>query len=184
LNEGRLLIDLSHVGQRTAREAIDTSSAAVVITHSNARALCDHPRNLPDDTIRAVAGRGGVIGVNGFPGFLLPGSHPKPTVHTLVDHMLHISGITGPRHVGVGLDLDEADTPPEHYLTWDGQPGLGRHPFPPGFLPPWPWSYAIRSMADFMDIPEAMLQRGFSEDDVVGILGENFLRVFHEVWGE
>jgi membrane dipeptidase len=184
LNEERMLIDLSHVGQRTAREAIDTSSAPVVITHSNARALCNHPRNLPDETIRAVAARGGVIGVNGFPGFLLSEPHPKPTVHTLIDHMLHIAGIAGPHHVGIGLDLDEADTPPEHYLTWDGQPGLGRHPFPQGFLPPWPWIYAIRSMADFMDIPEAMLQRGFSEDDVVGILGENFLRVFRTVWGE
>jgi membrane dipeptidase len=131
-----------------------------------------------------VAARGGVVGVNGFPGFLLTGPNPKPTVHTLVDHMVHIASIAGPRHVGLGLDLDEADTPPEHYLTWDGQPGLGRHPFPAGFLPAWPWTYAIRSMADFMDIPEAMLQRGFSDEDVVGVLGENFLRVFNDVWGD
>jgi membrane dipeptidase len=184
LNRERLLIDLSHVGQRTAREAIDASSAPVVVSHSNASALCDHPRNLTDETIRAVAARGGVIGVNAFPGFLLADRDPKPTVHTLIDHMLHIAGIAGARHVGIGLDLDEADTPPEHYLTLDGQPGLGRHPFPAGFLPPWPWTYAIRSMADFSDIPEAMLQRGFAEEDVVGILGENFLRVFEDVWGE
>jgi membrane dipeptidase len=184
LNRAGILIDLSHVGERTAREAIDASSSPVAVTHSNARALCDHPRNLSDDTIRAVAARGGIIGVNGFPGFLLPGPRPKPTADTLVDHMIHIAGIAGPSHVGIGLDLDEADTPPEHYLTWDGQPGLGRHPFPPGFLPPWPWSYAIRSMADFMEVPEAMLRRGFSEEEVVGILGENFLRVFREIGGE
>jgi membrane dipeptidase len=184
LNKERLLIDLSHVGNRTAREAIDASSAPVIISHSNARALCDHPRNVSDETIRAVAKRRGVIGVNGFPGFLLAEPRPKPTVNTLVDHIQHIASIAGPQHVGIGLDLDETDTPPEHYLTWDGQPGLGRHPFPPGFLPPWPWTYAIQSMADFMDIPEAMLERGFSENEVVGILGENFLRVFQDVWGE
>ena len=184
LNDQRVLIDLSHVGENTAAEAIALSRHPVVVSHSNAKALRDHPRNIPDDVIRAVTARGGVIGVNAFPGFLLGGPTPAPSVSDLIDHMVHIASTAGgARHVGIGLDLDEADTPPEHYLTSDGQPGLGRHPFPPNFLPRWPWTYAIRSMSDFMDIPEQMIKRGFEEDEIIGIVGENFLRVFEEVWG-
>lgn len=183
LNAKHLLIDLSHGGERTMREAIDLSADPVVISHSNAKALCDHPRNASDDTIRAVAARGGLVGLNAFPGFVV--SHGgAPTYDDLADHAVHIAGLVGAAHLGIGLDVDEPDTPKEHYHTPDGELGLGRHPFPPGFLPPWPWVYAVPSIANYIDFTECLLRRGFSDAEVAGIVGGNFLRVFRRVWGE
>jgi membrane dipeptidase len=183
LNACRMVIDLAHAGERSAREAIDLSAEPVVISHSNARALCDHPRNASDDTIRALAGRGGVIGVNAFPGFVLAVSEPKPTVDDLVDHVIHIASLVGAEHVGAGFDIDEPDTPHADYLTPDGELGVGRHPFPPGFLPPWPWKYAVESVADYPRVTECLLRRGFSDEEARGIVGGNFLRVFGRIWG-
>jgi membrane dipeptidase len=184
LNQQRMVIDLSHAGERSTYEAINASDKPVIVSHSNARALCDHPRNLTDDVIRAVAARGGVIGVNAFPGFVLNDPDPKPTVEHLVDHVGHIANLVGSEHVGTGFDIDEPDTPHADYLTPDGELGVGRHPFPPSFLPPWPWSYAVPSVADFPRFTEALMRRGFSRGEIAGILGGNFMRVFEQVWGE
>jgi membrane dipeptidase len=184
MNRLRLLIDLSHVGERTSLEAIEASAAPVVATHSNARAVCDHPRNLSDRVLKALAARGGMVGINAFPGFV--GSRPgaEQTVGDYLDHVAYVGDLIGRDRVGIGLDLDEADTPAELYLTPDGEPGVGRHPFKPGFLPPWPWIYPVRSIADYPQITEGLLARGFSDAEVAGVIGGNFLSVFEQVWGE
>jgi membrane dipeptidase len=184
MNRLRLLIDLSHAGERTGREAIELSEAPVVATHSNARARCDHPRNLSDDVLKALGARGGVVGINAFPGFVSARPGVEQTVEDYLDHVVYIGDLIGRDKVGIGLDLDEADTPHEQYLTPDGEPGVGRHPFKPGFLPPWPWVYPVRSIANFPQIPEGLLARGFTDAEVAGVIGENFLRVFEQVWGE
>jgi membrane dipeptidase len=182
LNKAGVLIDLSHAGERSAHETIDLSAKPIAITHSNAQALCDHPRNLSDETIRAVAARGGVIGLNAFPGFVTKDHTKVPTPDDLVDHLAHMSALVGPQHFGFGLDIDEPDTPHANYLTPDGELGVGRHPFPPGFLPPWPWHYAVPSIADYPRLVEALVRRGFSDDEVKGFIGGNFMRLFRECW--
>ena len=91
----------SHTGYRTAREAIDESPTPVIFSHSNARALADHPRNIPDDLIRACAARGGVVGVNGIGIFL---GNNDSSVGNVARHVLHMLDLVGPEHVGLGLD--------------------------------------------------------------------------------
>ena len=96
---------------------------------------------------------------------------------------MYVGDLIGRDKVGIGLDLDEEDTPKAQYLTPEGELGVGRHRFKPGFLPPWPWIYPVRSIAHFPRIVEGLLTRGFSDAEVEGVIGGNFLRVFERVWG-
>jgi len=91
----------SHTGYRTAREAIDESPNPIIFSHSNARALTDHPRNIPDDLIRACAARGGVVGINGIGIFL---GDNDASVANVARHVLHMLDLVGSEHVGLGLD--------------------------------------------------------------------------------
>jgi membrane dipeptidase len=182
MNRLRLLVDLSHVGERTSLDAIDVSEAPVVATHSNARALCDHPRNLSDRVLKALAAKDGMVGINAFPGFVSTKPGVEQTIEDYLDHVVYVGDLIGRDKVGIGLDLDEEDTPKAQYLTPEGELGVGRHRFKPGFLPPWPWIYPVRSIAQFPRIVEGLLTRGFSDAEVEGVIGGNFLRVFERVW--
>jgi membrane dipeptidase len=161
----------SHAGYRTAREILDSSDRPVIFSHSNPRALRDHPRNIPDELIRACAATGGVIGINGVGLFL--GTGP-PTADLIVRNLDYVSQLVGAAHAGLGLDYmfksSELDEPgrggPE---IWPRQWGYGRGT---GFAPP-------------EVIPEirAGLERlGYQPCDIRGILGDNLLRVADAVW--
>jgi membrane dipeptidase len=101
LNRAGIVVDLSHTGYRTTMEAMEVSTAPVVFGHSNARAVCPSARNLTDDQIKAVATKGGVIGVNGFPAFVA--RTERPTLAQFIAHIDYIADLVGPRHVGLGL---------------------------------------------------------------------------------
>ena len=96
MNRLGILVDLSHSGVRTSLEAMALSSVPVVFSHSNVRAVRDHPRSLTDEQIRAVSACKGVIGLNGFPAFIKPDSF-SPTVGDLLDHLDHIVQVAGDR---------------------------------------------------------------------------------------
>jgi membrane dipeptidase len=153
-----------------------------------------NPRNIDDEQIRACAARGGVIGLAPWgplvmkPGWA-PSGHHWPTVDDFIDHIDHVCELTGSSaHVGLGTDMS-LGTYPDHWHDPWGEPeapDIGR-------------AYATHVMADvrhsmrsldgFSSYPEIttmierLLARGYSEADVAGFLGENFLRVFEEVWG-
>ncbi|HEY6661488.1 MAG TPA: membrane dipeptidase, partial [Sphingomicrobium sp.] len=97
----KLLLDLAHGGARTMAEAAAEAKRPLVISHTGARALADHPRNTSDETIRAVADKGGVVGVYFMP-FLTLDSHPKG--EDLLRHVEHVANVAGEDHVGVGTD--------------------------------------------------------------------------------
>lgn len=104
MNELGMVIDLSHAGEKTFWDVLDESRLPVVCSHSSCRALCDHPRNLTDEQMRALAARGGVMQVTFYNGFL-----KKEGQATIEDAMLHIShavSIMGIDHVGIGTDFD------------------------------------------------------------------------------
>lgn len=105
MNRLRLLIDLSHVGERTSRDAIELSEAPVVATHSNARTRCDYPRNLSDEVLKALGARGGVVGINAFPGFVSARPGVEQTVEDYLDHVVYVGDLIGRDKVGIGLDL-------------------------------------------------------------------------------
>jgi membrane dipeptidase len=105
-----MLIDISHLSDAGFWDLIDIAKSPVMASHSNARAICDHPRNMTDDMIRTMADRGGVMGMNFAPGFVHP---TRPTVKSVVDHLDHIVGLVGPDHVGLGSDFDGIPYTPE-----------------------------------------------------------------------
>ncbi len=173
LDERRMVIDVSHVGVRTSLEAIELASGPVVATHANARAVCESPRNLNDDQIRAIAASGGVIGLCAFPAFVSKSS--PPTLDELLDHADYISALVGPQHVGLGLDFAIEDESDYEYYGYDPR----YYP-----LPPWTWPTGLGGFfVDAPNITSGLERRGYSHDEVRGILGENFLRVFERIWG-
>jgi membrane dipeptidase len=105
-----MLIDISHLSDAGFWDLLDVAKGPVMASHSNARAICDHPRNMTDDMIRTMADRGGVMGMNFAPGFVHPTS---PTVKSVVDHIDYIVGLVGPDHVGLGSDFDGIPYTPE-----------------------------------------------------------------------
>ena len=169
-----MLVDLSHVSDRTFDDVLAVATRPVVVTHSCARALCHHPRNLTDDQLRAVARTGGVVGINFYARFLDPAflaaaearersdaaaldaSPPLPVVPLarLAEHVEHVARVAGTDHVALGSDFDGVSALPE-------------------------------GMEDVTCLPRLaalLLERGFGDDDLRKILGENLLRVMDEVF--
>jgi membrane dipeptidase len=168
----RIVPDISHTGAASSMEITRLSGQPVIASHSNARAVCDSPRNLTDDLIRAVAATGGVIGLCAFPAFVSPG---QPDVHDLVRHAVHIADVAGPEHVGMGLDYADEDDDDYDFYSYD------ERYYP---RPPWTWPPGIETHAEVPSLRSALLSAGFSPAEAEGIMGENFLRVFAHSWGD
>ena len=98
-----IIVDVSHLSDAGFWDLMDVARGPVIASHSNSRAVCDHPRNMTDEMIQALADRGGVMGMNFAPDFVHP---TKPNVETVADHMDHIIGLVGPSHIGLGSDFD------------------------------------------------------------------------------
>jgi membrane dipeptidase len=198
MNRLGMMVDISHVADKTFWDTIATTKAPVIASHSSARALVDAPRNMTDEMLRAVAKNGGVVQVNFYSGFIdetfrkrmidqkkeqdaavqkyvdhlkadgKPITYvaedqierewmamiPRPPLKSLIDHIDHIAKIAGIDHVGLGSDFDGVS----------------------GATPA-----GIDSAADLPKITQALLDRGYSADDIRKILGGNTLRVFREV---
>jgi membrane dipeptidase len=166
-----MVLCCSHTGYRTAREAMEYSSNPVIFSHSNPRALKDHERNVPDDLMRACASTGGVVNLNGFGAFL--GDNDNST-DALLRHIDYAVNLIGPKHVGLGLDyvFDQAEL--EEYVRT--RPDI----YPPekGYSP----GVAMIEPERFPMIAMALLQKGYSDTEVQGILGHNNRRVALRVW--
>lgn len=195
MNRLGMAIDVSHASDAAVRQAIEVSRAPIIASHSNCRALCDHPRNLSDELLAAVAACGGVVGVNFYSGFLdqayrdlfletygdvftgfnqptsVPSeeledlardrlyqigkdSLPRPPFATLLDQIDHAVAVAGIDHVGLGGDLDLP-----HMSTPAGLDDVTAYPL----------------------ITTGLMDRGYSEEAIRKILGENFLRVLDDV---
>ena len=178
MNRVGMVVDCTHTGYRSTMEAMEVSEKPVVFSHSNAKAIFNHPRNIADDQIKACAKGGGVVGVTGWGPIV--NERNEATAEELVKHMDHIAALVGPEHLAFGLDYvyDAALTTQR----------VQAHPhlYAPGTTMK-AYNYDMELM-DFMQ-PEALplltqtlLQRGYSETEVRGILGENLLRVASQVW--
>jgi len=194
MNRLGMLVDLSHVSDSTFFDAIAVSTAPVIASHSSARALSDFPRNLSDDQLRAIARNGGVVNVNFYSRFLdseyraraeavdaqiaaarralpagpdsaaaaarlsarrdsLLAALPQTPFSVLIDHIDHIARVAGVDHVGLGSDFDGVSALP-----------LG-----------------MEDVTRLPRIAQALLDRGYSEQDVTKMLGGNMLRVMERV---
>jgi microsomal dipeptidase-like Zn-dependent dipeptidase len=104
MNRLGIMVDLSHASERSFFDAIDISSTPIVCSHSSSRALCDHPRNLTDDQLRALAACGGVAQVTFYNGFLR--ADGQASILDAVAHLHHMIDVAGIEHVGIGTDFD------------------------------------------------------------------------------
>jgi membrane dipeptidase len=198
MNRLGMMVDISHVADKTFWDAIATTKAPVIASHSSARALTNAPRNMTDDMLKAVAKNGGVVQVNFYNGFIDDNFRkamdaqkkdqdaavkafldkaksegrtvtyveldrlerewlakiPRPPLSALIDHIDHIAKVAGVDHVGLGSDFDGVS----------------------GATPT-----GINSAADLPKITQALLDRGYSAEDIKKILGGNLMRVFGEV---
>jgi microsomal dipeptidase-like Zn-dependent dipeptidase len=104
MNRLGILVDLSHAGEKSFYDALEMSSQPIVCSHSSCRALCDHPRNLTDNQMRALAAKGGVMQITMYNGFLV--KEGEATVLDALRHLEHAIEVMGIDHVGIGTDFD------------------------------------------------------------------------------
>jgi membrane dipeptidase len=184
MNQLGIAVDLSHSGQRTTAEAIEASTKPVLITHSGCNAVFQHPRNKDDKDIRALADRGGVMGIYFMP-YLVASPTPPAREHVLA-HLDHALKVCGEDHVGIGSDgvIDTfADTPEQRKAFADDQakrkalgiaaPGEDRPPFSPD----------LNTTHRMEIIASGLSKMGYSANVIEKVLGKNFYRAFGEIWG-
>ena len=181
----KILLDLSHGGQRTMAEAAAQAKRPLVISHTGARALTDHVRNTDDATIKAVADKGGVVGVYFMP-FLTLDSHPKGS--DLIAHIEHVARIAGEDHVGIGTDNGvlpmQLDAESKKKLdAWQKQRIDQGIAAPGEAIGVYPLVEDYNSVDRYRRLAGDLAKRGWSEARLEKLFGGNFLRVYKEAWG-
>lgn len=151
MNRLGILIDISHAGEKTIADVLKESAYPIVASHSSARALCNHTRNLTNDQIRAIASKGGVIQVCMYKGFINSNAE-KASLTDVIEHIEHIIRLVGVDHVGIGSDFDG-----------DGE------------------VIGCKAANELINITTKLLEKGYSEKDIEKIWGGNFLRVLNQV---
>lgn len=166
-----MVLCCSHTGYQTVKEAMDYASNPVIFSHSNPRALNDHPRNVPDDLLIDCANTGGVIHLNGVGLFL--GNHDAST-ENIIRHIDYTVNLVGPEHVGLGLDYMFDKSEFVDYLK--ANPAI--FPAEEGYGENFP----IIEPERFEAICDGLIRLGYSDRNIMGILGENTMRIASRVW--
>lgn len=169
IEDNGLILDLSHVGPVTAKQALEGATQPTIFSHSNPHAVHEHPRNITDDLILGAVETGGAVGVNAYPAFVAE----NPTIDDLIDHIEYLADLVGSDHVTLGLDF--IDNLPEEELAV-----LVDDPAYPD--PPYTYPEGVESAADIPNLTPRLLERGFGEDEVRGIMGGNLLDLYRRVW--
>ena len=147
MNRVGMMVDLSHAAESTFYDALAVSKVPIVCSHSSSKVLCNHPRNLTDDQLRALAATGGVAQCTFYCGFLRT-DEENATIDDAVAHMLHMIKVAGVDHIGIGTDFDGDG----------GVPGLA-------------------SASELINLTRRLQAEGFTDDDLKKLWGGNFLRV-------
>ena len=181
MNELGIVIDLSHCGRQTTNDGIKFSKTGAMINHSMCEALHkDHPRAKTDDQIKAMADKGGVIGIICLGYMIGPNLGTDTTLETYVDHIDHAVKIGGIDHVGLAADyaiqgLEATGATRENWYV----PRLSR--FKPTYKVQWPpWIPELDKTDRYKQVTRVLDKRGYSTGDIEKILGQNFLRYYRE----
>ena len=177
MNEVGMLVDVSHSGDKTTLDAVELSPKPIAFTHSNCRALNNHPRLKTDEAIRKLAAKGGVMGITGVRMFVK--DKEPTTVEDIVDHIDHVVKLVGIEHVGIGSDSD--------LMGYDHMPADQYKQLKAGYKA----SYAFRDKIDtdgfdhprkVYDLTASLIHRGYSDPNIQAILGGNFRRLLGITW--
>ncbi|HEX3600244.1 MAG TPA: dipeptidase [Lacipirellulaceae bacterium] len=190
MNQLGMMVDLAHVSAKTMRDAIEASEAPVIFSHSSAFEVCKHPRNVPDDVLKSLKKKDGVVMVNFFSGFVVPSAakismeemdlerelkkkfngdktlyepelkrwkaahkYPRGSIHDLLDHIDHIAKVAGTEYIGIGSDFDGVSLLPTQ----------------------------LDDASCYPYITQGLIDRGYTDQQIKGILGGNLLRVMRGV---
>ncbi len=153
MNRLGMMVDISHVADRTFYDALAVSRAPLIASHSSCRALADAPRNMTDQMIIELAKKGGVVQVNFYCNFLTNQKPPHATLNDVVEHIDHIRKIAGINAIGIGSDFDGIDCVP----------------------------VGLEDVSKYPNLTRALLERGYSAADIRKIYGGNLLRVMKAV---
>ncbi|MBC8225432.1 membrane dipeptidase [Candidatus Bathyarchaeota archaeon] len=187
MNRIGAVVDVSHGSDGTMNDAIEHSRGPVIVSHSSCRALSPSPRNCTDETIVALAEKGGVIGICAWSPLLsLDQSKVRSTLGMFLDHVDHAVGLVGVDHVGVSTDinwkgLDEGWCSKTMMYWRRDRPDVYGYDRPLDLYPPPP--VGLERVSAFPNITRGLVARGYSDGEILKIWGGNWLRVFEEVWG-
>jgi membrane dipeptidase len=191
-NRVGIVLDCTHVGRRATLEIIERSSQPCVFSHSNPSALVENRRNIDDEQIKACAAKGGVIGLAPWGPLLFSSKHTaRPTVEDFIDHIDYIAQLLGSTdNIGLGTDFSLGTYGRHDPDPW-GEPketGFGavavnfNKVVPPITTSPLRFAEGFDSYPEVTNFIDRLRARGYGEEDVRKILGENFMRVFAQVW--
>lgn len=181
MNELGMIVDVGHTGYQTTLDAVEVSRVPIVYSHTNCKALCNNPRNKTDDQIKALAARGGVMGLTCFNWFV--SDKPNSTLDDLLDHFDHVRKLVGVDYVGIGSDFSIAGWPgkapdaqwEEHKRIYGEREWKALH----GRFPPY--IDAVNGPQRYRVIAQGLQRRGWSSDDLEKVLGLNLMRVYKQV---
>lgn len=195
LNDCGMLVDISHAGDRTARDVLDVSRSPVYVSHGGCRSLIDTKRFFDDETIRRIGKSGGMISATGLYQPVTQGRYP--TIANVIDQTMMLIDLLGPENVGMSTDfLKEKDWVYRNgYVDKDGYLTL----WYPGALKPVRWKWegndkppeypwhryprGLEKYADYRNVTRELVARRLSDEHIVGILGGNYLRLYEKVVG-
>ena len=179
------LLDLAHGGARTIEEAIAYAKRPLVISHTGARALMDHPRNTSDASMKAVADKGGVVGVYFMP-YLRADMHPAAA--DVIANVEHIAKVVGEDHVGIGTDngvlpLSMDPVNKKRMDDWQRQRIKLGIAAPGEAVGVYPYVADYNSVDRYRRFVSDLQKRGWTEARLEKLMGGNFLRVYRDAWG-
>lgn len=157
-----VVVDVAHLSESSLYDLLEVVQKPIICSHAGCRAICNQPRNLTDEQIKAIADKNGVVGVMTFPTMV---DDKNPTVERVLDHIDHVVNLVGIDYVGLGADFSD-------YIDWSpeetGERYFKEHPVTKG----------LEDVTKLPNLVRGMMERGYSKHEIKKFLGENFLRVF------
>lgn len=179
MNRLGILIDVSHSGYRTSLDTIEASDAPVAFTHTVCKAVYNHDRGKTDDQLEAIAKRNGYVGIVLVPNFIT--AEAEASVEHFLDHVDHAVKVVGADKVGIGTDYAEPYPPIGERMNEDIVASLGfeaKHAIDFNRK-----TKGYSNWRDYITLTRGLITRGYNDEEIKGILGGNFLRIFREVIG-